>query len=201
MEGSFSNNFLTAFLLLLAFTSQINSNSAARIPAGTTSTEFIKTSCSATTYPKLCFNSLSSHSSAIRTDPKLLAQTALSVSLNTARSTSTMMVKLSQSHGMKPREVAAMHDCVEELSDSVDQLRKSLGEMGQLNGPNYGLVMNDIQTWVSAALTDEDTCTEGFGGKAQNGNLKNTVRVQILNVAHMTSNALALINNYAALHE
>lgn len=76
-----------------------------------------------------------------------------------------------------------------------------MAELSQINAANFGMMMSDIQTWVSAALTDENTCTDGFGGKYfTNGPLKTAVRERILNVAHMTSNALALINSYAALH-
>ncbi|KAL6321875.1 hypothetical protein AAG906_035579 [Vitis piasezkii] len=218
MEGSFfSSHFLPALLIFLSFTSYVNLSSAARPAADKASTEFIRTSCGTTTYPRLCYTSLSAHASVIQTSPKLLADTALAVTLSTARSTSSLMSKMVQSHGLKPREVAAMHDCVEELSDSVDQLRRAMGEMTQIKGSNFGLMMDDIQTWVSAALTDEDTCTDGFAGNAMNGNLKTTdtctdgfagnamngnlkttVRARVVNMAHMTSNALGLINSYAS---
>ncbi|XP_034710546.1 pectinesterase inhibitor 11-like [Vitis riparia] len=122
MEGSFSSHFLAALIIFLSFTSCANLSSAARPAAEKASTEFIRTSCGTTTYPKLCYTSLSAHASVIQTSPKLLADTALAVTLSTARSTSSLMSKMVQSHGLKPREVAAMHDCVEELSDSVDQL-------------------------------------------------------------------------------
>uniref|UniRef100_A0A5B6Z056 Pectinesterase inhibitor domain-containing protein n=1 Tax=Davidia involucrata TaxID=16924 RepID=A0A5B6Z056_DAVIN len=197
MEGSSSNHFLAPLLILLALT---NLSSASGAVAGEASTEFIRTSCSATTYPKLCFTSLSNRASVIQTSPKLLAHSALSVTLDTSLSMSTMMLKLSQTHGLKPREVAAIRDCIEELSDSVDRLSKSMKEMNQLKkGSNFDLMMSDIQTWVSAALTDEDTCTEGFAGNTMNGNLKTVVRGRIVNIAHLTSNALALINSYASL--
>lgn len=110
------------------------------------------------------------------------------------------MLKLSQTHGMKHREAAAISDCVEQMSDSVDELRNSLSEKSQLSGYKFQLIMNDIQTWVSAALTNEDTCMDGFDGKAMNGHTKNIVRGRILNIVHMTSNALALINKYASNH-
>ncbi|KAI5670248.1 hypothetical protein M9H77_10612 [Catharanthus roseus] len=209
MESSSSKPyFLTSLLLFWAIFINVNLSTkaiAARpssaASVGTIDTRFIRTSCGATTYPKLCFTSLATHASAIGSDPKLLAHTSLSVTLDTARSTSAMMVKLAQTHGLAPREVGAMRDCIEELRDSVDQLRRSLGEMNQLNnGRNFDLTMNDIQTWVSAALTDEDTCTDGFAGKSMNGNTKVAVRERIVNVAHMTSNSLALINSYASLH-
>ncbi|KAK4734349.1 hypothetical protein R3W88_008610 [Solanum pinnatisectum] len=199
MEGSCNNhyNFVTVFLILLAFTTAA---SAARPATGHTNTEFIRTSCKSTTYPNLCFSSLSSRSNAIGVSPQLLAHESLSVSLETAQSTSAMMIKVAHSQGMTPREVGAMQDCVEELSDTVSELRKSLGEMKQLRGRDFDMKMSNIQTWVSAALTNEDTCTEGFAGKAMNGKVKTVVRKKILEVAHMTSNALALINSLDALH-
>lgn len=97
-----------------------------------------------------------------------------------------------------------MTDCVEELSDAVDELRKSIEEMGQMgrsrsSSTNFGLMVNDVQTWVSAALTDESTCTDGFQGNAMNGKMKVEVRGRIVNIAHLTSNALALINRFASL--
>ncbi|GKA12020.1 pectinesterase inhibitor 10-like protein [Tanacetum coccineum] len=192
MTRSYSINSLALIILLLSFS--INLISALE----KTSVEFIRTSCGLTTYPTLCFNSLSSKAGAIQTSPKLLAQTALSVSLDTTITTSSSMVKLSQVHGMAPRQIAAMKDCMELLRDSVYQMKKSLGEMNRPGSKDFGLVMSDIQTWVSAALTDEDTCSEGF---ANDPKMKNVVRGKVVNVVHLTSNALGLINSYASLHE
>ncbi|GKB79965.1 pectinesterase inhibitor 10-like protein [Tanacetum coccineum] len=191
MTRSYSINSLALIILLLSFS--INLISALE----KTSVEFIRTSCGLTTYPTLCFNSLSSKAGAIQTSPKLLAQTALSVSLDTTITTSSSMVKLSQVHGMAPRQIAAMKDCMELLSDSVYQMKRSLAEMNRPGSKDFGLVMSDIQTWISSALTDEDTCSEGF---ANDPKMKNVVRGKIVNVVHLTSNALGLINNYASLH-
>ncbi|KAL8149278.1 21 kDa protein-like [Apium graveolens] len=190
-----------AFLLLIiSFSFCINLGLAINYGAKKESTEFIKTSCSTTTYPSLCFTSLSSHTSAIQTSSRLLAQTALSVALNHIVLTSAALLSLSKAPSMKPKEVGPMKDCLEELTDSIDELKRSMGEMSQINGsPKYGLLMSDIQTWVSAALTDEDTCMDGFAAKP--GNTKNVVGGRILNVVHLTSNALSLINNYNSLHK
>nr|URX64849.1 pectin methylesterase inhibitor [Pyrus x bretschneideri] len=131
MAFSSSSHFVTSFLIELIISCYIfSSTSAARDLAQKTNNEFMKASCSATTYPKLCLTSLSRHSSAIQTIPKLMANTALSMTLASAKSTSIMMLKLSQSHGMKPREVGAMSDCMKELSDLVDAIQRSIAEMG-----------------------------------------------------------------------
>ncbi|KAK9994214.1 hypothetical protein SO802_023917 [Lithocarpus litseifolius] len=201
MEGSSFKIFVNFPLILLVILSNTKPSLASRDLTPKPNTDFIRTSCSATIYPRLCFSSLLRHANSIQTSPKVLTATALNVTLAAAKSTSALLLNLSQSHGLKPIEIGAMKDCLEVLSDSVYELRESIAEMGKLEGSNFQVIMNDIQTWVSAALTDEDTCTDGFEGKAMNGNVKNDVRKLILNIAHMTSNVLALINKYASLHD
>jgi len=199
MEGSSSKLLLTTLLILVAINSPYISSSLVAM-ANPTSTEFIRTSCRSTMYPRLCFSSLSVHANLIRTSPRLLASTALNVTLSSTRSTSSVMVKLSKGQGMSHRVLGAMKDCVEELSTSVDLLRRSIGEMKKVEGPNFQSFISDIQTWVSAALTDENTCTDGFAENGMNGNVKTIVRGRIVTVAQLTSNALALVNQYASLH-
>ncbi|KAK9277163.1 hypothetical protein L1049_006702 [Liquidambar formosana] len=133
----------------------------------------------------------------IQTSPKLLANTSLSLTLETSRSSSALMKRLSKTPKLSPREAAALSDCLEVLTDSVDELQRSIGEMNSAGGSNFELQMNDIQTWVSAALTDDNTCMDGFSETSMKGNAKIMVRSNVLKVAHMTSNSLALVNNYA----
>ncbi|KAK5813177.1 21 kDa protein-like [Gossypium arboreum] len=160
--------------------------------------EYIKSSCSSTTYPRLCYRSLSIYANKINTSPRLLVDTALNVTLKASKSTSRLMVKISRIHGLRPRVAAAMADCIEVIGDSVDELQQSIEELGHVSRSNFALTMSDIQTWVSAALTDEDTCMDGFAGKSMNGNVKTMVRKRIVKITHLTSNALALVNNYAS---
>lgn len=188
-------HFLTYLLIIIAMLKLVHTTTTT-----TTNTEFVKSSCTFTTYPRLCFASLSTQASLIQTSPKLMAHAALNITLASAKATSAMMVRLSNSTRLKPREVVAMRDCVEELGDTLEELRKSIGEMCRLSGSNYEAFMSDIQTWVSAALTDENTCTEGFEGDNMNGKVKFLVRRRILVIAHLTSNALALINHFASIH-
>ncbi|XP_054813658.1 21 kDa protein [Prosopis cineraria] len=193
--------FISIFMILI-ISSIISITSSEKPYQDANNTQFIRTSCNSTNYPRLCFASLSKHAGFIQTSPVLLTGTALNVTLASAKATSAMMSTLSKSlHGrLKPREAAALRDCVEQLSDSVDELRKSIGEMSELRESNFELTMNDVQTWVSAALTDESTCSDGFEGASMNGNVKNTVRSRIVLVAQLTSNALAFISQLASSH-
>lgn len=99
---------------------------------------------------------------------------------------------------MTKREMSAMKDCLEEISDSAYELHISMVEMGKVrSGPDFLYNMNSIETWVSAALTDDDTCTDGFSDKRMNVEVKTMVRKHVLNIAHLASIALAFVNNYA----
>ncbi|MBA0874448.1 hypothetical protein Goshw_016908 [Gossypium schwendimanii] len=55
-----------------------------------------------------------------------------------------------------------------------------------------------LQTWVSATITDEDTCMDGFSSRAMNGYAKMIVKKRIVKITHLMSNALVLINNYVS---
>ncbi|KAL3521434.1 hypothetical protein ACH5RR_019583 [Cinchona calisaya] len=173
-----------------------NSNTTAPVAA----TSFIRAKCLTTTYPSVCIQSLSAYGKTIQKSPKQLAQTALSVSLNRTQSTRVFVTKLNKFRGLKSREYAAIRDCLEVMSDSVDRLSNSIQELknlGRASGPGWFWHISNVQTWVSAALTDASTCADGFAGRALNGRIKWSIKTRMTNVAQVTSNALALINQFA----
>lgn len=103
--------------------------------------------------------------------------------------------------GLKKREYEAIKDCIEEMSDSVDRLSKSVQElkyMGQAKGQDFLWHVSNVETWVSAALTDENTCVDGFAGRALDGKIKASISARVTNVAQVTSNALSLVNQFAS---
>ncbi|XP_022738030.1 21 kDa protein-like [Durio zibethinus] len=189
---------MVAILVLILFATHLNLCLEARnILNSETDTEFIKISCDATIYPDLCFSTFSSYASEIQASPKILAGKSLWLTLNTTLSASKTLNELSKSQGLKPREAAALQDCVEEISDSVDEIKRSIGEMDETEGKSFALRMSDIETWVSAASTNEDTCTNGFSENTIDGDVKANVKSVIEEVAYMTSFTLAFVNRYA----
>lgn len=190
---------LLLFFSLLAMAATARSASST-VSRRTVTTDFIKSSCSATRYPALCVQSMSVYANAIKRSPRQMAQTALSVSLAQARSASAFIAKLSSTRGMRPRDRAAMKDCVENVSDSIDRLSQSIREMGSMGRTGSGSFqwhLSNVQTWVSAALTDDTTCVDGFAGPSMSANLRAAVKGRVVNVARVTSNALALVNRFA----
>ncbi|CAI9092068.1 OLC1v1027215C1 [Oldenlandia corymbosa var. corymbosa] len=163
-------------------------------------TSFIRSRCRKTTFPAVCIQSLSNFAPSIQNNPKQLAQTALSVSITRAQSSRAFVTKLAKFKGLKRREYAAIKDCLEEMADSVDRLSSSLQELKKMDrarGEEIFWHISNAQTWVSASLTDDNTCMDGFAGRALNGKIKSSVNARMTNVAQVTSNALALINQCA----
>ncbi|KAG9159672.1 hypothetical protein Leryth_017419 [Lithospermum erythrorhizon] len=151
--------------------------------------------CFPNTFRKLCLsirNQLFQHQ---------LVQTALSVSVERAQATQSFMKKLAKFKGLKAREYAAIKDCLEEMSDDVDRLSKSVKELKGMgkdrHGADFMWHMSNIETWVSAALTDGTTCMDGFSGKTMNARIRSSIRTRVTNVAQVTSNALVLVHQYA----
>ncbi|GAB2224554.1 hypothetical protein Droror1_Dr00005316 [Drosera rotundifolia] len=169
------------------------------------STQFIKSSCTNTAYPALCFSTLSTYANKIQTSKRLLANTALAVAHNTTQSTSSTMINvLLKSKPSGRRDLAALKDCVEVLRDTEEMLRNSMEEMGRVvgsSGPDFRFKMSNVQTWLSGALTDEETCVEGFEeGATKNsgaGGVGGDVSGEIVKVSQLTSNALGLVNSFA----
>ncbi|XP_030935014.1 21 kDa protein-like [Quercus lobata] len=190
-------------LLLFAISLYLATTAKSASSAHGYDTSFIKSSCSSTTYPAVCVKTLSAYASAIQQSPRQLAHTALSVSLSKCQSTKTFVSKMTKMKGLKSREYEAVKDCLEEMGDTVDRLSKSIHELkhiGQAKGQDFLWHMSNVETWVSAALTDENTCLDGFSGKALDGKVKASIKAQVVNVAQVTSNALALVNSYASKH-
>lgn len=189
--------------LVLFFVLNMSGMAESAITKNSNPMDFIKASCKATRYPALCVRCLSGYASAIKQNDRQLAQTALSVSLTKVRSAATFVAKMSKARGLKAREYQAVKDCIENLGDTVDRLNQSIPELrrlGPAGGQDFRWHMSNVQTWVSAALTNENTCLDGFAGRVMVGNVKAAIQSRVRSVAQVTSNALALVNRLGSKH-
>ncbi|CAN4119602.1 unnamed protein product [Withania somnifera] len=184
---------LALFILNLSHFTSGNkpiSTSSSSSSFSSSSSDIVRTSCVNASYPTICVRTLSSYSGSAINTPQDLAQAAVKVSLSRAHKASGF---LSQLKVESKREKGALSDCIEQIGDSMDELSKSLSELKHLHRGNaFKWQMSNLETWVSAALTNEDTCLDGF--KEIDGKLRFDVKRKITNVARVTSNALYLIN-------
>lgn len=170
-------------------------------PTPSNDTSYVRTSCESTLYPELCYHSLAGYSKAVQQDPARLARVAVGLSLSRAKRTAGFISNLSRQadYGVDHQATAALHDCFSLFNDAIDQICYSLKQMRRLSGSGESLrfQLRNVQTWVSAALTNEDTCTDGFED-VPDGPVKVDVCGRVVKVKEMTSNALALVNGYVA---
>ncbi|EOY22923.1 hypothetical protein QUC31_007990 [Theobroma cacao] len=187
---------LYPFSILLLMSNMQKISAAATTKANSTGTykNFIKTACNTTRYPKECNKALSPYASTIKTDPQKLCDTALSLTLNATCNTSSSIESLSKMKGLSPSETEIIRDCSETVGDAIDELTDSLKAMARAQGSERRTEMGNVRTWVSAALTNEYTCTDEFEGQKVSKTVKNTMKKSVMYLTKMTSNCLALLN-------
>ncbi|XP_028802715.1 pectinesterase inhibitor 9-like [Neltuma alba] len=169
---------------------------------------YIKASCQTTMYPNLCLRCLYKFANSNIQSPQHLTHVALSVSLSRALHTRDYLLRVAKQfkaikNSNNSRDYVVLQDCLKQIDDSVDQLGLSIKELGRLKKiPNTfindGVLwhISNVETWVSTALTDASTCVDYFPGHRMS-KMKATIRGKVLNVAQVTSNALALFQRYA----
>lgn len=198
---------LRLFMLVLIFclcSSSFLLVSARPKPSRTQS--YIESSCKKTRFRSLCIHCLSSYAKSKANltieSPQQLAKIALSVSLYRATQTKIYMRKVARElRRIKAKEYRVVQDCLDEINDSVTQLSESTRELQSMEHQtvtdDFLWHVSNVETWVSAALTDATTCADQFPGRRMS-KLRATIKGKVLNVAQVTSNALALFHHYAA---
>lgn len=190
---------LAAVVLALAAAAAAATASPAK--SSPAATDFIRKSCRATQYPSVCMQSLSSYGAggSPPSSPRDLARAALAVSADRARSASAYVGR--QCGGPGRGGAGPVRDCLENMADSVGHLRDAAqelgGNMGRAGSPGFKWHLSNVQTWCSAALTDENTCLDGLSRGVDAGT-RAAIRGKVVEVAQVTSNALALVNRVGA---
>ncbi|EOA14868.1 hypothetical protein CARUB_v10028194mg [Capsella rubella] len=195
---------LTTIFILIASTN-IDKTSAASPPSYSQNHKtFVKTACNSTTSPDKCYKSLSSYSTTIKSDPIKLCTTALNLNVKSAKEATSVVSKLlkksqrstaGRKNKMLP-ETLILKDCLEEMKDTIIELKQAITEMKTLkDGASVAEHITNVRTWVSSALTDEGTCTDGFEEVKVNKETTKKVKKVVEELAMTTSNTLALITN------
>ncbi|CAJ1934329.1 unnamed protein product [Sphenostylis stenocarpa] len=126
--------------------------------------KFIKDECNSTTYPTLCYNSLSPYASNIKRNRVTLTKLSIHVALKAAKSANSTLTKLSKGK-LTYGETSVIGDCRENMEDTLDLLQQSADGLAHLNGTSTAeekFQWDNIKTWMSASITDESTCTDEF---------------------------------------
>lgn len=163
----------------------------------------ISRTCSKTLYPSLCVDSLLNFPGALTASDKDLVHITVNMTLQRLGKALYDVSDIGNV-AMDVGSRSAYEDCLELLADSVDLLAHSLtsvspasadgdGDGGGSSSSSSTLgSTQDVMTWLSAALTNQDTCTEGFGEVGGGSVVKDQMSQKLKDLSELVSNCLAI---------
>ncbi|CAN1170554.1 Probable pectinesterase/pectinesterase inhibitor 34 [Linum perenne] len=157
----------------------------------------ISRACTKTRYPDLCVNSLTEFPGSQTADEKDLVHISFNMTLqhlNRALYLSTSMSSSLPADDALAR--SAYDDCLELLDDSIEALSRSLSAVATPSEAAGGVVTattTDVSTWLSAALTNQDTCAEGLAD-VKPGAAKQEMEGKLKDLTELISNCLSIFS-------
>lgn len=110
------------FIILTTFTTS----------AVTCSSSTVRKTCKPTPYPRLCETALSLYASQTKRNQQELCRAAMVSSLKAAQNATSIVSKLSRKK-VSPYEAQVLRDCIDNLNDSVDELRQAIAAIKSLS--------------------------------------------------------------------
>ncbi|XP_050387779.1 probable pectinesterase/pectinesterase inhibitor 34 [Argentina anserina] len=174
-------------VLLIAVRSKPSSPSSASL-LHRKPTQAISDACSKTRFPSLCVNSLLDFPGSLNATESDLVHISFNMTLQHLNKALYLSSGLSYLQ-MDPRAKFAYQDCLELLDDSVDALTRALTTVAPGRDGSAGS-NQDVLTWLSSALTNQDTCGEGLADVS--GAVKQELGQKLKDLSELVSNCLAI---------
>ncbi|KAL5698592.1 pectinesterase [Ranunculus cassubicifolius] len=160
----------------------------------TSTAESIKAVCSVTQYPESCLASLSSSvNGSTKLNPEQLIKLSMDIALQELSKLSVVPDTLI-SRTTDPYTKKALVNCKYLFQDSVDQLNASIASMdvGSVNLLLSATKIDDLKTWISTAITNQETCLDGLDESEKKIFVEEMKKV-MQNSSEFTSNSLAIV--------
>ncbi|KAI3992804.1 hypothetical protein MKX01_042363 [Papaver californicum] len=148
--------------------------------------------CKLMKYEQVCIETLSKAKPGQGNDPKELLKIGFQSNLEQLHGSLNFSVELRKSE-REPRATLALQSCQELMDYAIDGVTRCFDLIGLIDIiSTSGEAVRDLQVWLSAALTYQDTCLDGFESSASNsgesmkGSLKSTME--------LTYNGLSMVS-------
>ncbi|XP_068636231.1 putative pectinesterase/pectinesterase inhibitor 28 [Aristolochia californica] len=160
-----------------------------------TSVKAIKAICQPTDYKQTCENSLSG-AAGNTTDPKELVKLAFKVTLDEVKKVlkNSTLLKNAQSD---PLTKEALKNCEELMGYAIDDIKTSLGQLGAFDISKLDDAIEDVKIWLSAVVTYQETCLDGFEGADSETGKKMKKLMEA--ASELTSNILAMVTELSSI--
>ncbi|CAN6549638.1 unnamed protein product [Malus baccata var. baccata] len=147
--------------------------------------------CSQTPYPQVCRHYINTNllSTLDRHQRFAFCDLVLKVSMDQAIEAHQLVLSLNLNSldADHTRAKGAWNDCLELYEDTVDKLNRSIGSTNAL----------DVNTWLSASLTNQQTCQNGF----KNLNIPSSHLQSFPNYITLSTNLSKLLSNSLSIHK
>ncbi|GAA0174504.1 esterase [Lithospermum erythrorhizon] len=152
----------------------------------------LKAVCGVTQNQESCFSSISELESTNTTDPEKIFQLSLKVVTNSLQKLSNLPQEW-MNKAENPMVKKAITICQNVIDDAIDRLNESIALSEVNNGEKIQSVsiVNDLKTWLSTAITDQETCLEAL--EEVNATIVEEVRHLMKNSTEFASNSLAIV--------
>ncbi|CAH2036612.1 unnamed protein product [Thlaspi arvense] len=184
-----------------------SSESAPSPPSELTPSTTLKTICSVTRFPESCIYSISKLPDSNTTDPTTLFKLSLKVIIDELDSISDLPENLAKGTDDE-RIKSALRVCGNLIEDALDRLNDTVSAMdASEDGKKKTLTssrVEDLKTWLSATVTDHETCFDTIdelaGNKTEyrNSTITQNLKSAMSRSTEFTSNSLAIVSKVLA---
>ncbi|EHA8591813.1 putative Pectinesterase/pectinesterase inhibitor U1 [Cocos nucifera] len=192
---------LTSFLLLAAVITTASTLFARHAVASRehASHDILRSSCRSARYPDLCYSAVAATPALVQTisKPKDVIHASINLTITAIQRSFLHVERLSASYpNLTTRERTALHDCLEMFDESLDELRLTDADLRAYpTGKPLSRHVLDLEILVSAAMTNQESCSDGFSYEDVESHLRGEMLSELTHVTRMCRNALAMIKN------
>lgn len=164
---------------------------------------YVKKACLKTQDSTHCFNSLSKYSNAIHSDPDRLCRFAARLAREHASEAKRGAAAIAKIKTLTESERAVARDCAETMDEAAEELGMCYEAVVAAEGLSPGKKRRKVRlanamTWASAALTDDDTCTDEMAEMRVRAATMRRFRRSVENAARSTSVLLAIMKGFCS---
>uniref|UniRef100_A0A0D9X2W6 Pectinesterase n=1 Tax=Leersia perrieri TaxID=77586 RepID=A0A0D9X2W6_9ORYZ len=158
--------------------------------------------CAGTLHREVCVSTLSTIPNLAQKPLRVVisdvvSRAAAAVRASSANCTSYLTPHPRRRSPLRLRDRLALADCLELFTHTLDQLTTASAELliSSSSAANESESVAGVQTVLSAAMTNQYTCLDGFAGPSasQDGRVRPFIQNRIYHVAHLISNSLSMV--------
>ncbi|BAF22534.1 pectinesterase [Oryza sativa Japonica Group] len=151
--------------------------------------------CAGTLHRDVCVSTLSTIPNLARKPLRDVISEVVGRAASAVRASSSNCTSyLQRPRQLRTRDRLALSDCLELFGHTLDLLGTAAAELSAGNSTAEESAAG-VQTVLSAAMTNQYTCLDGFAGPSasEDGRVRPFIQGRIYHVAHLVSNSLAMV--------